>query len=107
MITQITIITAGEEGAGYEWLAYNHANVIIAKSPTIYATVHDANQGAMTLKGECLYGGGIEIIDTTIPEPLQKNNEEARQRIHRVTERLFRPNKAGKVTDTLEGWGDR
>lgn len=105
MITQITIIPT--EG-GYEWLAYNHSEIVIAKSPLIYPTIHEANQGAMTLKGECIYGAAVTIVDMTNENQVQRNNMEARNQLGRLTNRLFRPTKTKKVDDEpLEGWGDR
>lgn len=99
MITHINII---EVETGYEWFAYNHAGVVIAKSPEVYQTIHEANHAAMVLKGECIYGAMVEIFDMANPRPLNKNNEQSHKQVNNFCERLFRPRKSGRA---MEGWG--
>ena len=101
MITHINII---EVETGYEWFAYNHAGVVIAKSPEVYQTIHEANHAAMVLKGECLHGAKLGIIDIVNRCPLNKNNERSRKQTNNFCERLFRPRKSGGA---MEVWGDQ
>lgn len=106
MVTHISII---ETEGGYEWFAYNHQGLAIARSPVIYTTIHEANHGAMILRGDCIHGALMKIMDTTTLKILGKNNSLARREVNRLATKVFRTRKSGRARDDepMEGWGDR